>query len=77
MLLQLPAGTHSVQGLGKVEPAGWQELEDGLQVPVGPPKNTKVKNKTGYTLNYNEFIVYNTSQIQMKYLAKVKFNYKY
>jgi len=73
---KLPPGTHSVLGRGRVEPAGYKKMEDGLELPVGPAKDTKVVNKKGYTLNYNEFIVYDTKQIKMKYLAKIKFNYK-
>ncbi len=34
-------------------------------------------NPHGYTLNYNEFIVYDVKQIKMKYLVKVKFNFKW
>jgi len=73
---KMPRGKHSVQGMGRVEPAGYQKMEDGVEIPVGPPRDTKVVNKKGYTLNYNEFIVYDTKQIKMKYLAKIKFNYK-
>lgn len=29
------------------------------------------------TLLYNEYIVYNTEQIKMRYVIQVKFNYKY
>ena len=72
----MPSGCDSVQGMGRIEPAGYKRMEDGLEIPVGPPKDTKVVNKRGYTLNYNEFIVYHTKQIKMKYLAKIKFNYK-
>jgi len=74
---QLPRGKNSVMGMGKIEPAGYKKIDGGLKLPVGPAKNTKVNNKGGYTLNYNEFIVYDTKQIKMKYLAKIKFNYKY
>ena len=49
---------------------------DGTVVPLGKSKNTNVKNSGGYTLNYNEFIVYDTKQIKMKYLVKTKFNFK-
>merc|ERR1719187_2777238 len=73
---KLPKGCHSVHGLGKVEPSG-SEVLGGAKLAMGPPRNTKVENKRGYTLNYNEYIVYDTRQIKMKYLAKVKFNYKY
>jgi len=38
------------------------------QIPCGRPKN--LTNTGGY--GYNEFIVYNTNQIKMKYLVKVK-----
>ena len=72
---ELPMGKNSVMGMGRIEPAGYQELEGGL-LPVGPAKATKVNDMGGYTLNYNEFIVYDTKQIKMKYLAKIKFNYK-
>ena len=36
---------------------------DGCVIPLGPVINTEVENKGGYTLNYNEFIVYDTSQV--------------
>nr|KAG5690983.1 hypothetical protein BaRGS_007330 [Batillaria attramentaria] len=49
---------------------------DGVVVPVGKGKDTGVKNPKGYTLNYNEFIVYDTRQIRMRYLLKVQFNFK-
>ena len=49
---------------------------DGTKVPLGRPCKTGVKNPDGYTLNYNEYIVYNTRQIRMKYLVKVQFDYK-
>ena len=39
---------------------------------VFSPKDTKVVNKRGYTLNFNEFIMYDTEQIKMKYLVKIK-----
>ena len=68
---QLPPGTHSVQGMGKIEPAGYKMMENGLQLPVGPPV---IKN--GNMLIFNEFIIYNTKQIKMKYLAKVIVNNK-
>ena len=74
---KLPSGCDSVQGLGRIEPGGTDTLPSGLAIPTGKPKKTKVENKSGFTLQYNEFIVYNTNQIKMKYLAKIKFNHKY
>ena len=49
---------------------------EGMMVPLGKLTRTGVKNPTGYTLNYNEFIVYDTRQIRMKYLVQVAFNFK-
>ena len=49
---------------------------DDLSLTMGPAKNTKVAKMKGYTLNYNEFIVYDTRQIKMKFLAKIRFDFK-
>ena len=49
---------------------------DGTVVPLGKPADTGVNNPSGYTLNYNEYIVYDLSQIKMRYLLKVQFNFK-
>ncbi|KAK3085759.1 hypothetical protein FSP39_008277 [Pinctada imbricata] len=75
---KLPSGKHSVRGLGAIapDPTTTKTLPDGMKVPIGKGKNTGVKNPSGYTLNYNEYIVYDTKQIKMKYLLRVKFNYK-
>ena len=73
---KLPAGTKSVMGMGRVEPSSYEKMKNGLQLPMGPARNTDVNKLAGYTLNYNEFIVYDTKQVKMKYLAKIKFNFK-
>ncbi|XP_077994827.1 poly [ADP-ribose] polymerase 1-like [Glandiceps talaboti] len=67
-----PAGKDSTRGIGRVEPNPSQSLKkDGYVVPYGKPKNT------GKGRSYNEFIVYDISQIQMKYLIKIDFQHKY
>ena len=43
-------------------------------MPLGKGVDSKV---SGTSLLYNEYIVYDTSQIQLRYLLRVKFNYKY
>jgi poly [ADP-ribose] polymerase len=48
---------------------------DGAVVPWGKAKDTGITNPKGYTLNYNEFIVYDTRQIKMKYLLKIDFKF--
>jgi len=75
-ITKLPAGKHSCKGLGATspDPSGDKVLPDGVVVPMGAgKKDTKMKT----TLLYNEYIVYDTSQINMKYLVKLKYNFKY
>ncbi|KAJ7536040.1 hypothetical protein O6H91_12G054800 [Diphasiastrum complanatum] len=71
---KLPSGKLSTKGLGSTapDPKGFMVLQDGVIVPVSKPK--KVADPALYLL-YNEYIVYNTAQIRMRYLLQVKFNY--
>lgn len=48
---------------------------NGSTVPLGPASDTGILNPEGYTLNYNEFIIYNPNQVRMRYLLKVQFNF--
>ncbi|EDV26011.1 uncharacterized protein TRIADDRAFT_23639, partial [Trichoplax adhaerens] len=75
---QLPVGYHSTKGLGRSAPNTTSNttLSNGVVVPLGKVMNTGVNNPGGYTLNYNEYVVYNTNQVKMKYLVKIKFNFK-
>ncbi len=43
---------------------------------MGPGEAATVNNGKGYTLNYNEYIVYDTKQVRMRYLIKLKFLFK-
>lgn len=49
---------------------------DGTEVPIGPGVKTGITNPKGYTLQYNEYIVYDVSQVRLRYLLKVDFDYK-
>ncbi|CAH2107562.1 unnamed protein product [Euphydryas editha] len=71
---QLPAGTHSVWGVGRTQPdaARARSLGDVL-VPLGPPRSDDKPT----SLLYNEFIVYDVAQVNVKYLIQMKFNYTY
>ncbi|XP_026060896.1 poly [ADP-ribose] polymerase 2-like isoform X4 [Carassius auratus] len=73
---QLPSGKHSTRGLGQTapDPNNYVAL-DGVTVPMGPSVKTGVGQKGGYSLLYNEYIVYNPAQILMKYLLRVQFNF--
>ncbi|XP_042331963.1 poly [ADP-ribose] polymerase 2 isoform X2 [Sceloporus undulatus] len=73
---KLLAGKHSTKGLGKLAPSPDSSITlHGAVVPLGPAIETGVLNPHGYTLNYNEFIVYDPRQVRMKYLLKVHFNF--
>lgn len=73
---KLPKGKHSVKGLGRVaaDEKGFARLPDGTVVPLGPANNNV--DMTGATLNYNEYIVYDVQQVKMRYIAKIKFQFK-
>ena len=64
-------------GLGKWGPdrKDWVTLDDGCVVPIGNLIATGVTNPNGYTLNYNEYVVYDTSQIKMRYLVKIQYEF--
>jgi poly [ADP-ribose] polymerase 1 len=74
-ITKLPANNHSVKGLGKTYPDLKQseKLDDGVVVPCGKAiHDDKMKSE----LLYNEFIVYDVAQVNIKYLLKLKFNPK-
>ncbi|KMT10333.1 hypothetical protein BVRB_5g120830 [Beta vulgaris subsp. vulgaris] len=70
-----PRGKHSTKGLGKKVPAeaGFAKWKDEVVVPCGKPVDSKVKSSE---LMYNEYIVYDTAQVKMQFLLKVRFHYK-
>ncbi|XP_040591715.1 poly [ADP-ribose] polymerase 2 isoform X1 [Mesocricetus auratus] len=69
-------GKHSTKGLGKMAPNPSHFITlNGSTVPLGPANDTGIVNPEGYTLNYNEFIVYNPNQVHMRYLLKIQFNF--
>lgn len=74
---KLPTGKHSTKGLGKnaPDPKDMKFIGD-VKVPSGKPVKTGVTNPKGYTLEYNEYIVYDVKQIKMKYAFKVNFDYR-
>jgi len=75
-ITKLPKGKHSTKGLGRTcpDPSGSYTSKDGVEIPMGKGVDSGV---TDSSLLYNEFIVYDTAQVNMKYLFKMKFNYKF
>ncbi|XP_026197673.1 poly [ADP-ribose] polymerase 1 isoform X1 [Anabas testudineus] len=73
-ITKLPKGKHSVKGVGRTAPdPGATVTLDGVQVPLGKGVHTNIDDTS---LLYNEYIVYDVAQINLKYLLKVKFNYQ-
>ncbi|KAF9183355.1 Poly [ADP-ribose] polymerase 2 [Haplosporangium sp. Z 767] len=70
------AGKQSTKGCGLSYPDEVHDvmIDDDLRVQAGPLV-TENRSGNGYRLQYNEYIVYNTSQIKMRYLLKMKFDY--
>ncbi|KAH7933704.1 hypothetical protein HPB49_015960 [Dermacentor silvarum] len=74
-ITKLPPNYHSTKGVGMTYPNPENKVvtPDGVEVPMGPSlKDTKAG---ASSLLYNEYIVYDTAQVTMRYLMKVKFNY--
>ncbi|KAI4349414.1 hypothetical protein L6164_010006 [Bauhinia variegata] len=70
-----PEGKHSTKGLGKKVPqeSDYVKWRGDVTVPCGKPVSSSVKTSE---LMYNEYIVYNTAQVKMQFLLKVRFHHK-
>ena len=68
---------HSVKGCGRRGP-GYKHtivLPNGVKIPYGPVINYhegNVELLKNYQLQHNEYIVYNTSQIRMRYVVQIQ-----
>ena len=72
----LKAGKQHTWGKGKAAPKEDEAVtlpgDPGLKVPLGPVVPTGLQ---GSSLLYNEFIVYDISQIKQRFVLQVKFHY--
>ncbi|CAF4806923.1 unnamed protein product [Rotaria socialis] len=75
---KLPTGCSSVKALGSVAPSAKNEVKfsGDITVPMGPGEAATAHSAKGYSLNYNEFIVYDAKQVRLRYLIKLKFLFK-
>eukprot|EP01022_Parablepharisma_sp_SALTPOND_P023167 TRINITY_DN480_c0_g1_i2.p1 TRINITY_DN480_c0_g1~~TRINITY_DN480_c0_g1_i2.p1 ORF type:complete len:963 (-),score=64.22 TRINITY_DN480_c0_g1_i2:10195-13083(-) len=70
----LPQGSHSTMGVGQTGPGKNTAVKfRNMVVPIGPGVPT---NEMGCSLLYNEFIVYDVTQVKIEYLVNLKFKYK-
>ncbi|KAK7863506.1 hypothetical protein R5R35_009060 [Gryllus longicercus] len=74
---KLPKNHHSCKGLGRTEPDPKAAVvrPDGVEIPLG--KGVPVKKGNNLSLYYNEYIVYDVAQVNIQYLLKMDFKYKY
>lgn len=72
---QINTRVDSVRGVGQTapDPRATRVLSDGVQVPLG---KLVVDLDIQSHLLYNEYIVYDPSQVKIKYLLKMDFQYK-
>ncbi len=55
------------------DPSGSKIIEGNIMVPMGKLVDQKGYGNKNLTLLYNEFIVYDVKQINIRYLLKTKF----
>jgi len=70
----LPSKYQSTWGKGKTIPDPTMAKKIGdVEVPLGKSMDSGVR---GAVLQYNEFIVYDVAQVNIKYMLKLKFDYR-
>lgn len=69
---KLPNEKHSVKGLRKTapNPTKSKTINHGVIVPCGPPVLTGLRNNKN---PHNEYIVYDSAQVNIRYMIKVEF----
>ncbi|CAH0546205.1 unnamed protein product [Brassicogethes aeneus] len=73
---KLPKGKHSCLGLGRTEPDPKNSKTiNGIEIPLG--KGITVPGREESSLLYNEYIVYDVAQVNVKYMLKLNFKYKF
>ncbi len=68
----LPDGYDSVKALGKREPnpSGNIYMPNGVVCPLGEMVNRNGKNVMWSTLNNSQYVVYNESQVVIRYIVQ-------
>ncbi len=69
----LPPATNSTKGMGRIAPAPKDSIKfRDMLLPLGKGAST---DEQGCSLIYNEYIVYDVTQVQIEYLVQCKFKY--
>lgn len=68
-----PAGFHSTKALGTIEPdqSKYKKHSDGYVIPYGPVVQSGYK---GVSCKEHQYIVYDVSQANLKYLIHLNWN---
>jgi len=68
---KLPKDKHSTKALGHKAPpeSSYEEIEKGIKIPLGKPEDTAYQNSSCW---HNEFIIYDVSQVRIRYLIWMK-----
>ena len=72
----LPPGKHSIKGVGENQPSKFEPLDKKIEVPLGKPikhPDYSESQQDQWLLKYNEFTVFESNQINMKYLVQFEF----
>ncbi|XP_017099086.2 poly [ADP-ribose] polymerase isoform X1 [Drosophila bipectinata] len=75
-ITKLPKNKHSCFGRGRTMPNPKESFirKDGVEIPIGKAvTNENLKS----SLLYNEYIVYDIAQVNVQYLFRMEFKYKY
>nr|XP_023025730.1 poly [ADP-ribose] polymerase [Leptinotarsa decemlineata] len=76
MIQKLPPGMHSCMGIGRTHPdPKTSKTINGIEVPLG--KGVPNPSSADTVLMYNEYIVYDVAQVNVKYLVRMNFKYKF
>ena len=62
---------NSIHALSRLEPSGGETIDGDVFVPN---ENVKINKDNNYCSDFAEYIVYNTNQIKLRYLLKIKYN---
>lgn len=77
-------GTHSVTGLGALTPerSTWRTMDNGCVVPIGHLRRAEdaLEDMDAVSdmgrLRYNEFVVYDTNRVRIRYCVLLDFHYR-
>jgi len=70
---KLPSGYQSLKAFGLEGPDMSQSvvLDSGIRVPCGPMKKNQPPENEYFSLSYNEYIVYDVSQVRIRYMLEL------